>query len=58
MFIKTSQLLPLPYSRGKSIRFSDKLYDFFVTIRRMFMSTVYFLAQLDPVIFCLYYTVL
>ena len=29
-----AQLFPLPYSRGKSSRYSDKLHDFSVTISR------------------------
>ena len=51
-----AQLVPLPYSRGRSTRYSDSLHDFSVTIldaARMFMSTVSFLAQLDSGILCL-----
>ena len=31
-----AQLVPLPYSRGRSTRFSDRLYDFSVTIARCY----------------------
>ena len=31
-----AQLAPLPYSQGKSIRFSDRLHDFPVTIPRCY----------------------
>ena len=44
-----AQLVPLPYSWGRSTRYSDRLHDFSVIldVRRMSMSTVSFLAQLD-----------
>ena len=45
------KVVPLPHSRGKFIRYSDRLYDFSVTITdviRISMSTVSFLAPLDP----------
>ena len=51
-----TQLVPLPYSQGRSTCYSDRLHDFSVTIldiTRMSMSTVSFLAQLDPGIICL-----
>ena len=51
-----AQLVPLPYSRGRSTRYSDRLHVFSVTIpnvTRMSMSTVSFLAQLDSGILCL-----
>ena len=54
-----TQLVPLPYSRGRTTRYSDRLHDLFVFIRRcykdtrMFISRVSFLAQLDPGILCL-----
>ena len=35
-----AQLIPLPFSRGRSTRYSDKLHDFSVTIRR-FRKDVY-----------------
>ena len=38
-----AHLVPLPYSRGRSTRYSDRLHD----VKRMSMSTVSFLAQLD-----------
>ena len=47
-----AHLAPLPYSRGRSTRYSDRLHDFSVTIPRMFMSTVSFLTQLDTEILC------
>ena len=31
-----AQLVPLPYSRGRCTHYSDRLYDFFVTIRRCY----------------------
>ena len=43
-------LVTLPYSRGRSTRYSERLDDFSVTIRRCYKvstSTVSFLAQLD-----------
>ena len=41
-------LVPLPYSRGSSTRYSDRLHDFSVNdVTRMFMLTVSFLAHLD-----------
>ena len=46
-----AQLVPLPYSRERSTRYSDRLHDFSVTIPRCYKdvySTVSFLAQLDP----------
>ena len=51
-----AELVPLPYSRGRSTRYSDRLDIFFVAIPRyykMCMSTVSFLAQLDFGILCL-----
>ena len=52
-----AQLVPLHFSRGRSTRYSDRLHDFSVTIRRcykdMSMSTVSFLAQLNSGILCL-----
>ena len=50
-----AELVPLPYSRGRSTRYSDRLHDFSVTIRRCY-NDVYvnsFLAQLDSGILCL-----
>ena len=51
-----AQLISLPYSRGKSTRYSDGLHDFSVTIvvRRMSMCTVSFVAQLDSQDFSAY----
>ena len=43
-----AQLVPLPLSRGRSTRYSDRLHDFSVTIP---MSTVSFLTQPDSGIF-------
>ena len=53
-----AQLAPLPYSRGRSTRYFDRMHDFSVTIpfldvTRMSMSTVSFFAQLDSGILCL-----
>ena len=49
MSSELTQLAPLPYSRGRSTRYSDRLHDFstFLDVTRMAMSTVSFLAQLD-----------
>ena len=33
---KLAQLVPLPYSRGRSTRYSNKLHDFSVTIPRCY----------------------
>ena len=51
----SSELVPLPYSRVRSTCFSDRLYDFSVTIPICYkdVSAVSFLAQLDSKIFCL-----
>ena len=51
-----AQLVPCPYSHGRSTHYSDKLHDFSVTfldVTRMSMSTVSLLAQLDSGILCL-----
>ena len=51
-----AQLVPLPFSRGRSTRYFDRLHDFSVTIPRFYkdvMSTVSFLAQLNSGILCL-----
>ena len=51
-----AQLVPLPYSGGRSTHYSDRLHDFlspFLDVTRMSMSTVSFLAQLDSIILCL-----
>ena len=45
-----AELVPLPYSRGTSTRYSDTLHDFlsaFLDAVRISMSTVSFLAQID-----------
>ena len=51
-----AQLVPFPYSSGRSTCYSDGSHDFTVTIRigaaRMSISTVAFLAQLDSGILC------
>ena len=50
------QLVPLPFSRGRSTRYSDRSHDFsvpFLDVRRMSVSTVSFLARLNSVILCL-----
>ena len=51
-----AQLVPLPFFRGRSTRYSDRLYDFsvkFLDVTRISLSTVSFLAQLDSGILCL-----
>ena len=51
-----SELVPLPYSRRRSSRNSDRLHDFSVTlldVTRISISAVSFLAQLDSGILCL-----
>ena len=51
-----AQLVPLPFSRGSSTRYSDGLHDFlssFLDVTRMSLSTVSFLAQLGSRILCL-----
>ena len=35
---KLAQQVPLPYSRGRSTRYSDRLHDFSVTIPRCYMD--------------------
>ena len=55
-YSELAQLVPLPFSLGRSTRYSDRLHDFSVTIPRCYrisMSTVSFLALLDPEILCL-----
>ena len=50
------ELVPLPYSQGRSIPYSDRLHDFLspcLDVIRMSMSTVFFVAQLGPGILCL-----
>ena len=34
-----AQLVPLPFSRGRSTRFSDRFHDFSVSISRLFLHT-------------------
>ena len=34
-----AELVPLPYSRGRCTRYSDRLHDFFVTISRYYKDT-------------------
>ena len=51
-----AELIPLAYFRWRPTRYSDRMHDFSVTIpnvTRLFISTVYFLAQLDFGILCL-----
>ena len=51
-----AELVPLPYSRGRSTGYSDRLHDFlspYLDVTRMSMSTVSFLAELDSGISCL-----
>ena len=35
-FSELAQLVPLPFSRGRSTRYSDRLHDFYVTIPRCY----------------------
>ena len=44
-----AQLVPLPFSQGRSIRYSDTLHDFSVTILRRYkdVNVNSFFAQLD-----------
>ena len=52
-----TQLVPLPYFRGRSTRFSERLHDFSVTIPRccqdLYVNGFFSLAQLDSGILCL-----
>ena len=50
-----AQSVPLPFSRGRSNRYSDRLDKSspFLDFARMSISTVSFLEQLDPGILCL-----
>ena len=52
-----AQLVPFPYSSGRSTSYSDKIHDFFETIPRfykdVFQQLLYILAQLDPQILSL-----
>ena len=51
-----AQLIPLPYSQGRSTCYNDRLHDFlsaFIAVTRCLFSTVSFLTQLDSGILCL-----
>ena len=50
-----AQLVPFPYSRGRSTRYSNRLHDFSVTTSRRYknVSTGSFLTQLGSGILCL-----
>ena len=51
-----AKLVPLPYYRGGSTCYSDRMHEFSVTIPRCYkdlMSPVSFFAQLDPGVFWL-----
>ena len=51
-----AELVPLPFSLGRSTQYSDRFHDFSASIpkcARMSLSTVSFLAQLDSGILCL-----
>ena len=53
-YSEQTQLVPLPFSRGRFTRYYDRLHDFSVTIPRCYKDvTVSFLAELDPRILCL-----
>ena len=56
-----AQLVPLPFSRGRSTCYSDRLHDFSVIIPgcldvsyKDVYDKIFFLAQLDSGIFCLW----
>ena len=54
LLFKLTDLVPLPYSSGRSTRYSNSLFlSQFLDVIRIYMSTVSFLAQLDSVIMCL-----
>ena len=40
-----AQLVPLPFSRGRSTRYSDRLHDFFVTIPRCYKDVCSFFPR-------------
>ena len=48
-----AELVPLPYSRGRSMIGCMIFQSLFLDVTRMSMSTVFFLAQLDSGILCL-----
>ena len=51
-----AELVPPPFSRGRSTHYSDRLHDFFspfLDVTRISISTVSFLAQLDSGFLCL-----
>ena len=52
-----AELVPLPYSQGRSTSYSDRLHDLslspFLDVTRISVLTVSFLAQLDSGILCL-----
>ena len=53
-----AQLVSLPYSCGRSTRYSEKLHNSSVTIPRcykdFYVNSFFFLTQLDSEIFCLW----
>ena len=54
--LELAQLVPFPFSGGRSTRYSDRLYYFlssFLDVTRMFMPTVSILTQLNSGILCL-----
>ena len=53
---EVAELVPRPYCRGRSTRYSDCLHDFmspFLDVIRMSISACSFLTQLDSGILCL-----
>ena len=48
-----AQLVPLPFSRGRSTRYSDTLHDFSVTIPRCYLNSL----QISAFIFEIFYSV-
>ena len=50
-FSELAQLVPLPYFRGRSTRYSDRLHDFFVTIRRFYKNVYVNNRKMRPGLF-------
>ena len=54
LLFKLTDLIPLPYSSGRSTRYSHSLFlPQLLDVIKIYMSTISFLAQLDSVIMCL-----
>ena len=52
MSSEPTELIPIPYRRARSTRYSYRLHDFPVTVPRFYkdVSTVLFLAHVGPAI--------